>query len=109
MTDAYTDNLIHDLTYWPPDENDGFGKTSLGSPIAITGRWQDSAVLFRDAQGREVVSESVVYVSREVENGGYLYRGETEDAAPPASAREVRAIQSSPALDDTRTLYKAML
>lgn len=109
MSDAYTDDFIHDLTYWPPGENTGFGKVSLGDPVALTGRWQDRQDLFRDAEGREVVSEAVVYVSMLLENGGWLYLGTSMEIEPPAAAREVRAVQSSPDLEDEDTLYKAML
>lgn len=106
---AYTQNFIHDLTYWPPGENDGFGRTSYGAPVALTGRWQDDQILFRDAQGREVVSEAVVYVSQAVANGGRLYRGTSVDIVPPAASREVRKAQESPALGGEYTLYKAVL
>lgn len=106
---AYTDNFIHALTYWAPGENDGFGRTSFAAPVELTGRWQDKAVLFRDAQAREVVSEAVVYVSQALTNGGYLYKGLSASLAPISGAKEVRQAQQSPALDDSRTLYKVML
>jgi hypothetical protein len=106
---AYTHNMHEDLTYWSPGVNDGFGGTTFGSPVEIKGRWQDSQTLFRDAQGRERVSEAVVYVDRELATGGYLVRGISAEASPTAGAKEIRAKHSSPSLGYEQTLYKVTL
>lgn len=106
---AYTHNLIEDLTYWPPDANTASGGSTFGAPVAIKGRWQDRQVLFRDAQGRERVSEAVVYVDRELVTGGYLYRGVSSASSPVSDAKEIRQKGASPSLDGDETLYKVNL
>lgn len=106
---AYVHNLNETLTYWAPGGNDGFGGTSFASPVSISGRWQNRQVLFRDADGRERVSEAVVYVSQELATGGYLYRGESTASDPVADAKEIRAKQASPSLGNEQTLHKVTL
>ena len=106
---AYVRNMPEDATYWPPGKNDGFGGTSYGAPALFSCRWQNKQTLFRDAQGREVMSESVVYLSGPTENGGRLLRGKSAAAAPPPAAKEIRSVQDSPALRGGTTLHKVML
>ena len=107
---AYTRNMPETATYWPPGVNDGFGGTTYGQPVSAPCRWQDVAVLFRDSQGREVVSDAVVYFgSAVVENGGRLLRGLSTNATPPSESREVRRVFASPDLDGVEVLYKVML
>jgi hypothetical protein len=105
---AYTENMNQAATYWAPGSNDGFGGTSYGAATAIMCRWQNVQKLFRDAQGREAVSEAIVYVDRELENGGKLKLG-THAGAAPSDAIEIRAKGSSPSLDATRVLHKVWL
>lgn len=106
---AYTENMNQAATYWAPGVNDGFGGfTSYGAATAILCRWQNAQKLFRDAQGREALSEAIVYVDRELENGGKLKLG-TVTGTPPADAIEIRAKGSSPSLDATRVLHKVWL
>lgn len=106
---AYTRNMPNKATYWPPGSNDGFGGTSYGSPITIPCRWQYQQTLFRDNQGREVVSEAVVYVGAPLKNGGMLARGEFKSATVDTSALEIRAVQESPNLSGTFSLHKVTL
>jgi hypothetical protein len=96
-------------TYWPPGSNDGFGGVQYGPPEPRLCRWQDKAVLFRDAQGREATSESIVYVATPVAIGGRLMLGESLELLPPEEAIEVRQIDVSPDLGNTEELHKAYL
>lgn len=109
MARAYTENLTETLTYWPPGGNDGYGGTAYGNPVPVAGRWQDKRVLFRDAQGREVVSDAVVYVSQALELAGMLYRGVSTALNPVAGAKEIRDVQQSPSLDGDEVLHKVLL
>lgn len=106
---AYDRNMLEDATYWSPAGNDGYGGTAFNSPTAVKVRWQNRAVLFRDAEGRERTSEAVVYIDQDVETGGYLYRGVSAAAEPVDDAKEIRQRAESPALDNSYSLYKAML
>lgn len=106
---AYTRHMKEQITYWPPAGNDGFGGTGYGPPEVRRCRWQDDAVLFRDASGREVVSQSVVYVNAPVVNKGKLYRGVSVSVLPEATALEIRQVGDSPNLTQTLSLTKAYL
>lgn len=105
----YTRNMNQHATYWPPGSNDGFGGTAYGTPTPLKCRWQNKQVLFRDTQGREVVSEAVVYVSVPLANGGRLALGAMTDPTPPETAKEIRAIQDSPNLRANAVLHKVVL
>lgn len=101
----YTRNMRQAAIYYPPTGQDAFGQPSFGAGQDVLVRWQDKADLFRDAQGREVVSSAVVYVSEECEIGGKIGLGD----ASLSDAREIRNIARSPSLDGARTLVKLWL
>lgn len=98
-------------TYWAPGAPDVFGNVSFAVPVTIKCRWQDKADLFRDANGNQVVSSSVVYPDQAVEVQGYLYLGSSALADPrnEKGAKEIRQVGSSPNLRNTQTLNKAWL
>jgi len=102
----YTRSMTQDATYFPPNGQNAFGDLSFGAAVAVKVRWQDKADLFRDAQGREVVSSAVVYVDRLVAVGGRLGLGTLSSAT---TAREIRNVGQSPALHGDTTLVKAWL
>lgn len=104
----YTRNMTQDATYWPPGINDGFGGVGYGDPVHIKCRWQDTAVLFRDSEGREVTSSSVVYPDRELAITGKLARG-AFDGRPHESAKEIRQVGQSPSLKGNEVLHKTWL
>lgn len=111
-------------TYWAPGTNDGFGKLSFAGvdPVIVMCRWQPTNTLYRDAQGRELVSDAVVYVASEVEVRGYLALGDfTRDSGAEtgsgssvdpfsiAGAKEIRLVQRSPSLSNDEELIKATI
>lgn len=106
---SYKRHMRETVTYWPPAGNDGFGGVAYGPPEARVCRWQDVAVLFRDSQGREVMSESVVYVTSPVVNRGKLLRAVSVELAPPEAAVEIRQVDDSPNLKQTLSLTKAYI
>lgn len=106
---SYTRHMREEITYWPPAGNDGFGGRLYGPPESRKCRWQDDAVLFRDSQGREVVSQAVVYVNSPVVNEGMLYRGVTAAPAPLIGSLEIRQVSNSPSLQQTLSLNKVYL
>jgi len=106
---GYTRNMTEDATYWPPGQNDGFGGVGYGSPVSLKVRWQDKSDLFRDSEGREVVSSAIVYTSQPVENTGKLLRAVSVSATPPTGALEIRNHGQSPSLDGSLQLNKVWL
>lgn len=109
MTEAYVENMTQAATYWAPGASDGYGASLYATPVPLICRWQDSRKLFRDAQGREQVSDAIVYTSIPVAVGGRLYLGTDESDSPPAAAKEIRDAGISPSLDGDRELHKAIL
>lgn len=111
MTDPYTDDMDQDATYWAPGSPDEYGLIALAAPVAITCRWQNKAELFLDAQGNQAISSAVVYPDQALELQGWLFEGTSAeaDARDVAGAREIRAVGTSPDLDNDEVLNKAWL
>lgn len=112
----YTRNMEQTATYWEPGVPDGFGGLDFSSitPVTINVRWQDKATLFRDTDGREVVSDAIVYCDQEIVERGWLALGDVAETGVTdprniSGTYEIRAVQQSPSLDGVTTLYKAML
>ena len=101
----YARNMTQAATYYPPTGQDGFGNLSFGPGEAVKVRWQDKADLFRDAQGREVVSSAIVYVDQDCAIGGKIGLG----SASLNEAREIRNVGRTPGLKGQRTLIKLWL
>lgn len=106
---AYTESMPDTCTYWPPAGNDGYGGNGYGAPVSLACRWQNVAKLFRDPQGREVVSDAIVYTGGEVLNKGKLFQGVSVADTPPDEAVEIRQVDRSPSLDGSEVLTKAYL
>jgi len=117
---SWTSGLNQVATYWAPSGNDGYGGKSLSAPVLINCRWQNTSVLFRDAAGREFMSQAVVYPDRELEVRGLVALGDhtgavlagedgDEDTRPSAQALEIRQSGASPALHSDLILYKVVL
>ena len=102
----YARNMTQNATYFPPAGQNTFGDLAFGDPVAVKVRWQNKADLFRDAQGREVMSSAIVYVDQPVTVGGRLGLGALTDAN---AAREIRNAGESPSLRGDVTLVKAWL
>lgn len=113
---AFTDYMEQTATYWAPGVPDGYGKLDFTAvtPVTITCRWQNVAQLFRDNNGREQISNAIVYTDQLVAVRGYLGLGdiaETGETDPRNidGAIEIRQIGDSPDIDNNEVLYKAWL
>lgn len=110
----YADNMPHQATYWPAGQNDGEGGIAFGStaPVLLACRWQNTKKLMRDAEGREFVSEAVVYLPQDVELLGQLALGDYTSVLDPAEvdgAYEIRIVNKTSSLDGQSDLVKAVL
>lgn len=105
-----TRNLKQKVTHWAT-VSDGYGGYTYLAPQILKGRWEDKQELFRTPAGDEAVSKSVVYLSKAVEVGDYLYLGESVVVNPTAlkGAYEVRQYNESPDLRNLQSLKKALL
>lgn len=65
--------------YWGSPENDGYGGRTFDDPVEVNCRWEDKKELFKDDEGNETLSNSVVYVNQDLDQEGYLYLGDFDD------------------------------
>lgn len=104
-----TRNLRQDAIYWPPNAPDGFGTVTFGAPVAIKCRWENKKTLFRDAQGREVMSEAIVYTDRIVEIQGFLALDGALTDNPKEVGLEIRQYGQTVSLRARKRLNKVWL
>ena len=101
----YSRNMTQAATYYPPDGQDAFGEPQFGAAQDVMTRWQAKRDLIRDEQGREIVSDTVVYVNQVCEVGGRIGLG----SATVTDAREIRQVGQSPSLRGNEALVKLWL
>jgi hypothetical protein len=110
-----TRNLNQTAVYWGSPTPDGWGGTTFDSPVEMDCRWEEKQELFVDASGEQVLSHAVVYLSQDVDIGGYLYLGDMNDldSTPVPSensdAYEIRSFRKTPNLKATVYERKAWL
>jgi hypothetical protein len=111
--------LKQTAVYWGDPVSDGAGGRTFGSayPVEIDCRWEQKADLFIDMAGQETRSRAVVYVSQDLDMGGYLFLGslselsgaEQADPLIVSRAYEIRQFQKVPNLKGDMTTRKAWL
>jgi len=101
--------------YWGAPVNDGYGGKTFGSmyPIEIDCRWEDKVQLVSmigdDRKTVEVVSNAQVFVTQDLDEGGWLFLGtlddldsdEEEDPMKADGAYEIKRFDKSPQLHST--------
>lgn len=99
------------LTYWANTGVDRFGKQSFAAPRQLLCRWQDVAVLFKDANGQQRTSSAVVYPIEPLELNGWIKMGADASVNPVgvAGAYEILQEGDSPNLRGTITLNKVFV
>ena len=107
--------LKQKATYWAPGLPDPYGRVTFEAlPVEIDVRWEDSAELFRDAQGNEAVSRAVIYTLTQLAVTGWVQLGNAavgtlSDPRVLEGAQEIRQIGTSPSLRATQQLFKVMV
>jgi len=101
------------ITYWPPPAETGAGPSAtFGSPVAMSGRWEDVQEKALDSQGREIMTKSIGYTENDVVNGGWLALGDHTATASPLDvdgAAEIRAFSKLPDIAAGRFIRKAVM
>lgn len=89
--------------YWAPAEADETGRQGYAGPVEIKCRWEDVQQLQEEANaGDNWVSKSTVYVDRELQLQGVLWKGKLADLPTPAEpfanpgAEEIKKRSSLP-------------
>lgn len=105
--------LNQDAVLWANANPEGAGGREFDDPVAIKTRWERKAELFRNSEGTELVSQHVVYVDRDVEEGDMLMLGTLADVGGEAlshdGAHEVKGFSKIPDLVGSGYTRKAML
>lgn len=104
-------------TYWTGRTDTGYGGYSYGAPTVIDVRWEERQEEVVSGGGEIVVSHAVVFTENRLEEGGYLYLGESSEADPTSVkdvnglevAYPIRRISSIPSLDAEFFENKAFL
>ena len=114
--------------YWGNPVPTGDGQYTFDAPVEIKCRWDATNQLFTNKDGEESVSKAIVFVDRDVDEGGYLRLGtllELEDLLDSndsnldsnsdldprfvPGAGMIRSFGKSPNLKATEFLRKAIL
>ena len=92
-------NYTEPITYWGAPTPDGEGGESFAAPVALAGRWEDRNDEFNTPTGETMISRSTVFVTTDLQIGGYLLRGASVVASPTtAGAQEIKAFIKVPAI-----------
>ena len=102
-------NLNQIAVYWGNPTPGGYGGHTFDDPIEISVRWEDRQELFIDAEGKEVRSQAVVTIDRDLVLGGYLAlmtlsdlsSAEEGDPQGISDAKEIRAMRKIPNIKAT--------
>ena len=99
-------HLNQTLTYWPPGQDDRYGKPLAGAPIQIDCRWEDRIDEVQSKTGQEVTSRSRIFIEGDVDLDGYVYLGVTAvpDPSKLDGAYEIQAKGHQPDLRGLREL-----
>ena len=76
--------LVQTAVYWGSPQEDGYGGQTFAEPIEINCRWEDrnqvmGTVTGNQLYGFQLLSRSIVYVDRDLDEEGYLYLGTLAD------------------------------
>jgi len=113
----FTRLLKQTAVYWDSPSYDGYSKKTFADPVEISIRWEDKQELFMDSQGKEKLSQAVIYINQDVVVGAFIYLGtlselgSSEEGDPylVANAKEVKAFGKSPDVGATQYIRKVWI
>lgn len=93
--------LVQTVTYWTRSTPDGFGGYSWTAPVQIKAHWEDRTELFVTSAGQSKASRAIVYLESDVEEGGYLFLGNSSVTNPTtlSGAWEIMGFRKIPSVD----------
>lgn len=82
MDKSWTTNLLRDVcVYWEPPNRDGLGGYEWCYAVELMSRWQyglqgrSGPVLVYSPEGSQIIPRTEVWVNKDIQLGGYLWRG----------------------------------
>lgn len=106
---SYQSLRTESATYYAPGAPDGFGGFTYVSPESLKVRWQDQQETQIDSDGKEFISQAIVYANKTLNKNGWLYRGVSASATPPADSYRIRIIQRSQNPSGSIVIHKVVL
>lgn len=105
--------LIHTISRWEPSTTiDAYGKISYSVNDTFIGRWMYKTSLITNSEGKELVSNAIIYTTTPINNQSYLefdtITGDTNPTIRP-NARLVMKVEKHYDLNATETMYKVYL
>ena len=93
---------------------DNYGQPAYDSPVEIGCRWEDVSEEYFDSEGEKAVSDSHVYVDRDMEVGDVLLLGELESGIADSpfdndDVATVKKFEKTPDLRATEFLREVYL
>lgn len=74
---------VQTAVYWGAPIKDGYGTLTYDAPVEIACRWEEKtevvSKLGEGRKGEEFISTAQVFVTRDVDEQGYLYLGDLDD------------------------------
>ena len=67
--------LNQKAVWWSFKSKDGYGKSTFNTAISVDVRWQDVNKVFINQEGKQEVSQSIVYAETEFHLHDYLFLG----------------------------------
>lgn len=68
-------SLNQKAVYWGTPVTDGYGKLTFGTPVEVDVRWEAKMELFLSFNGKEELSQAIIYSETDMDVDGYLYLG----------------------------------
>ena len=105
-------NLNQDITHWPVTGSDGYGGHTYGTPVKLSGRWEEKNELFMTQEREEILSNAVLYLRVSAVVGDYFGEGDLTATADPTTLSGVfrsRATNKTTSLRSLEAIRKVIL
>ncbi len=105
-------NLNQDITHWPVTGSDGYGGHTYGTPVKLSGRWEDKQELFITQEREEIMSNAILYLSIATAVGDYFGEGDLTATADPSTLSDTyrsRAGNKTTSLRSLEAIRKVIL
>jgi len=89
-------SLNQKAVYWGTPVTDGYGKLTFATPIEIDVRWEDKMELFLSFNGKEELSQAIIYSETDMEIDSYLYLGLLSELSTEEKVNPLLEIKAYP-------------
>jgi hypothetical protein len=85
--------FYHDeITHWATGETNAHGFATFQSPSLLKGRWEERREQTSDDKGETLTTSGVVYLSKAVKTGDYVYLGDATSTTDPKQVNGSRRV-----------------